>query len=147
MSGVIDDGGPAFIDTSGRVLARALLEDNGPDYFVGGFARIVSGDKVGFLDERGAIVVPPRFDSAAPFCGVLAVVCNGCRRRRVGEHHVWEGGSWGYIDTKGRVAIPLQYNAAESFEGGEAEVERGGRRLRIDRRGRVLEDVGPSKQP
>ena len=142
---VIDDAGPAFVDTRGRVIARALLEDNGPDYFVGGFARIVESGKVGFIDASGRVVVRPRFDSAAPFCEGLAVVCEGCWRRPMGEYAVYEGGRWGYVDTKGRVAIPLDYEAAESFEDGKAEVVRGGRALRIDRRGRVLADVGPAK--
>jgi hypothetical protein len=147
VAAVIDDAGPAFIDPRGRVLARALIEDNGPDYFVGGFARIVDDKKIGFIDARGRIAVRPQFDNAAPFCQGLAVVCNGCWPRRMGEYHVWEGGRWGYVDTRGRVAIPLQYEAAESFDGGKAEVVRGGRVLEIDRRGRVVADRGPAKRP
>lgn len=65
----------AFIDTNGKTLARAYAFDNGPDYFQEGFARIVDDKKrVGFISDRGAIVVAPQFDKAESFCGGKAKV-------------------------------------------------------------------------
>lgn len=58
-----------FIDPSGKPIARVYPFDNGPDYFQEGLARIVDDHKrVGFIDERGTIVIPPKFVMAAPFC-------------------------------------------------------------------------------
>ncbi|MEJ7729455.1 MAG: WG repeat-containing protein [Polyangiaceae bacterium] len=66
VTGAIDGGKPVFIDTTGKVLAEALLEDNGPDYFVAGLARIVEGGKIGFLSATGQVAIAPRLDGAGP---------------------------------------------------------------------------------
>lgn len=136
-AGVDRDGTPVFIDDSGRVLATAFFFDNGPDYFVGSMARIVKDGKVGFIDERGHIAIPPRWDYAASFCEGLAPVCQGCSHGVGDERDVFSGGSWGYIDTYGRLAIPLAFDEAGAFRGGTAEVVRQGHRERIDRDGHV----------
>ncbi len=67
----------AFIDTSGKRIARAYAFDNGPDYFQEGFARIVDEKKrIGFISDRGVIParLAPRFDKAESFCGGKAKV-------------------------------------------------------------------------
>jgi hypothetical protein len=131
-------GQTVFIDRTGAVVAQALTYDNGPDYFQGGFARIVKNGKVGFIDRRGRLAVPPSWDGAYPFCEGRAVVCHGCVRGTADEHDVWAGGRWGFVDTRARVVIPLRYDEAGSFDAGEAEVRDGARWLRIDRDGHVL---------
>jgi hypothetical protein len=71
----------AFIDPTGKPLARAYAFDNGPDYFQEGFARIVDANKkVGFISDRGVIpsALAPRFDAAESFChGRAQVTVNG----------------------------------------------------------------------
>lgn len=58
-----------FIAPSGKPLARAYAFDNGPDYFQEGYARIVDeASRIGYLDERGAIAIPPKFTAATAFC-------------------------------------------------------------------------------
>jgi len=65
----------AFIDPSGKVLGRAHAMDNGPDYFQDKLARIIGKDgKVGYIDDHGTIVIPPKFDEAMPFCNGKAAV-------------------------------------------------------------------------
>ncbi|MFN8606100.1 MAG: WG repeat-containing protein [Vulcanimicrobiota bacterium] len=49
---------------------------------------VQQGDKVGFVDLRGQVIIPPAFDEAAPFSQGLALV-------RVGN-------DFGYINTRGR---------------------------------------------
>ena len=74
LAGVVapakDGGSPfLFIDPSGKPIARVYPFDNGPDYFQEGLARIVDDNKrVGFIDERGTIVIAPKFALAASFC-------------------------------------------------------------------------------
>lgn len=138
VAGAIYGARGVFIDTSGKVLADAFMEDNGPDYFVAGRARIVDQGKVGFLDASGRVVVAPRFDGAGAFCEGLAVVCVGCTTRKSGEHDEWVGGRWGYIDRSGGWAIAPRFDAAEPFADGRAEVVKNGARLEIDRRGQIV---------
>jgi hypothetical protein len=67
--------GPGYIDTDGTMIAKAHPMDNGPDYFQDKLARIIGPDgKIGYLDDTGKIVIPPRFDAAMPFCNGKAVV-------------------------------------------------------------------------
>ncbi|HZO15042.1 MAG TPA: WG repeat-containing protein [Polyangiaceae bacterium] len=138
VAAVIDDGGPAFIDTTGRMLARAYIFDNGPDYFVAGRARIVKDGKVGFIDRRGRIVVEPRYDYATSFCEARAAVCIGCRSQPNVDHTDFVGGRWGYIDPDGRTVVALDLEAASEFSDGEAHIVKRGKGMRIDRDGHVL---------
>lgn len=141
VAGVIAPEGVFFIDRQGRRLATAMMFDNGPDYFVQGFARIIEGGKTGFLDRHGKVVIPPRFDAAGSFCEGLAPVCMGCREVPRGEHTEMVGGQWGFVDREGGTAIPIVYDTASGFSGGEAVVSKGGRSFRIDRTGREI--AGP----
>jgi hypothetical protein len=96
VAGVVVEGtgGPfQFIDPTGKTLARAYAFDNGPDYFQEGYARIIDDAKrVGYIDERGRVVIAPRYLSAAPFCrGKAEVEIDG------GTH---------YIDKQGNKTTP-----------------------------------------
>ena len=65
----------AYIAPSGKLIAKAYSFDNGPDYFQEGFARIVDANKkIGFVSDRGTIVIAPRFDEAESFCRGKAFV-------------------------------------------------------------------------
>jgi hypothetical protein len=100
VAGAVEDGTMrlVFIDTAGAVLAEAYPMDNGPDYFQEGLARIAAdGTKVGFIDRTGAIVIPPQFAGATPFC-------NG--RASVSDHPQV---SW-HIDHTGR-AVDEKYDS------------------------------------
>jgi hypothetical protein len=138
IAGVVDEEGPAFIDRQGKVLARAYLFDNGPDYFVGDRARIVEDGKIGFIDRKGTIVVKPGYDHATPFCHGRAGVCLGCKSVPDGEHSRIEGGRWGYIDAFGRVVVPIELDDAPPFTEEVVEVTKSGAPLHIDRQGRKV---------
>lgn len=93
------------------VAVPVLPFDDGPDYFVEGFARTLQGGKIGFVDEQLRVVIPPQWDFAFPFENGTAVVCDGCTRRPAGDEHVEVvGGRWGVIDTRGAVVVPLVHD-------------------------------------
>lgn len=139
VAGVYDDDGAAFIRPDGSVIARAFWTDNGPDYFTERRARIVKDGKVGFIDEEGEVVIPPRYDFASSFCHGMAAVCIGCQRQP-GPHGGYEGGRWGFVTRTGTEVVPPRYEAvSRSFdEGGRAVVIEDGQELTIDRHGRPL---------
>lgn len=77
----------AFIDTAGTPIALAMNFDNGPDYYQEGFFRITAHGKRGFMNDKGAIVIAPRYDTAWAFCH--------------GKAKIEDGGATFYIDTTG----------------------------------------------
>jgi hypothetical protein len=81
VSSAVDGVTPfVFIDTAGKVIAKAYAFDNGPDYFQDGLARIVDArGRVGFIDTRGRIVIAPQYDDAASFCHGKAEVAVGAK--------------------------------------------------------------------
>lgn len=128
-----------YIDTTGAVVIRPFIFDNGPDYFSEGLARFTEDGKFGFFDRSGKVVIGPRFDFAFPFSEGLAAVCAGCREEREGEHARMTGGKWGYIDKSGEIAIPLEFSDARGFEGGRARVKLDGNWVTIDTEGSLVE--------
>jgi hypothetical protein len=89
-----------FIDASGKELARAYAVDSGPDYFQEGHARIWDKrKKVGFMNDRGKIVIPPKFDGAASFC--------------LGKAEVELEGETFYIDKRGNKTTPPPVDEAK----------------------------------
>lgn len=131
VAGVAADEGWIFIDRTGKKLAAAFVFDNAADDFVEGRARIVEGEKHGFLASTGEVVVPPTWSFVEAFSGGYAAVCEGCKREQVGEHYSMVGGTWGYVDTKGTLVIPPRFSQAGPFVDGRATVSEGGRELVI----------------
>jgi hypothetical protein len=71
------------------------------------------GDKYGYKDAAGKIVISARFDNAYEFFDGLAAV-------RV-------NGKWGFIDRSGKPIGPMQFENATSFNDGFAAVKLGGK--------------------
>jgi WG containing repeat len=80
--------------------------------------RISKNGRVGFIDAKGSVCIPPELDEASAFSEGLAVAKRGA--------------VWGYIDTDGTWAIEPRFEEARPFQGGAARVlvtipgERGG---------------------
>jgi hypothetical protein len=142
LAAVVDDNGPAFIDPSGQVLARAFPYDNGPDYFTEGLARIVGDEKVGFIAPNGRIVIEPRFHYASAFCHGRAAVCDQCQRGS-GDHGPMEGGPWGFIDRQGRLAVPMKFDSVRPFEGDQTQAVLDGKPVVIDKHGKGVDASKP----
>ncbi len=87
----------------------------------------LDGDRKGFIDESGNIVIPPRYTAANNFSEGLAAV----------SLH----GSYGYIDKTGKMVIPNQYFSMYSFREGLAQVRIGNKFGYINKKGDLVIDA------
>ena len=111
-----------LIDRTGKALPRNY------DQLKGGIneGRIPAElhGKVGYLNEKGEMIIPPRYQSGWPFHEGLAAV--------------EDNDQWGYIDREGKLVIPFQFAGAEEFSLGLAAVFlKDGRTGFIDRSGEI----------
>jgi hypothetical protein len=136
IAAAADQSGWVIIDSSGAVLIRPYVFDNGPDYFNQGLARFVTKGKYGFFDERGKIAIPARFDYVEPFHEGLAAFCERCVQEKQGEHIARQGGKWGYIDRRGRTVVRAIYVEVRPVENGRARVRSGSQWMTLDPAGR-----------
>lgn len=123
-------------DKNGNELFVIFPFDNGPDYISEGMFRIIDGDKIGFADVMGNVIINPRFNAALPFRYELAAFCVGCVTVKDGEHTIWENGKWGFINTKGDVVIPPKFDRIiTGFEEGCATVQKDDKTFTINKQG------------
>jgi hypothetical protein len=101
--------------TQSGLVRRTIPYDNGPDYFEEGMARTERDGKIGYFNESLKISIESNYDFGMPFQKGLALVCNGCEKKLVGEHSELMGGLWGAIDKNGNVVEPLQNTMVELF--------------------------------
>lgn len=85
---------------------------------------IIAADKWGYMDHKGKIVIPTRFDDANKFCDNLAVV----------ELE----GQYGFIDSNGDFKIKPIYEDARDFCEGLAAVKKNGKFGFIDKDGEMI---------
>lgn len=86
--------------------------------------------RCGFLNTKGEIVIPAKFDYAQYFTeGLCAVQLND---------------KWGYIDRKGSIVIPLKFDYALPFSSGYAKVQVNKQFFIIDRQGKIVLDSKPN---
>ena len=132
----IDEKGFVAIDKNGNELFVIFPFDNGPDYISEEMFRIIDGDKIGFADVMGEIVIEPRFSAALPFHNGLAAFCAGCVEIKNGEHTRWDNGKWGFVDASGNVVIPPKYDRIiTDFEEGCAIVQKENKTFTINKQG------------
>ena len=72
---------------------------------------VVIGDRWGFADQSGKVVINPQFERAEPFASGLAEV-------RLDK--------WGYVNASGKMAVNPQFDKAGPFCDGLAAVVVGG---------------------
>ena len=97
-------------------MVPVINYDNAPDAFVEGRARTLVDGRIGYIDRKLRVVIPPRYDWGFPFEHHKAVVCSGCAPKPDGgEHRLVEGGMWGAVDRDGREIVPLQYRSTEEL--------------------------------
>ena len=77
--------------------------------FSEGLARVIKGEKWGFINTIGELAIPYQFDNASDFSEGLAKV-------EIAE-------KWGFINTNGQLVIPCQFDDTESFLEGLAKVK------------------------
>jgi hypothetical protein len=116
-----------FIDHSGKLVILTQLTHPCNYYgeqfdFKDGLALTQIGDKWGFIDRSGKVVM--QFDEAQAFSEGLA--------------SVKIGGKFGYINRKGKIVIAPQFDVAFPFSEGLAAVKVNNLFGFIDRKGRML---------
>ncbi len=139
IAAVANETGWKYINKKGERILEPFIFDNGPDPFREGLARFKQSEKLGFFDRRGKVIIPARFDFAAPFSDGLALFCEGCIEHEEGEHSSFRGGKWGFIDKKGEIVIAPQFEEAKSFERGRAQVMLNEKWIIVDRKGERLQ--------
>lgn len=96
-------------DRKGNYLYQTFFFDNGADYRVEGYQRIVKNGKMGFANRNGKIVIQPQFDFVTPFSYGYAQFCSGCHWKDIDqEHKTVAGGQWGVINFQGEKILPLK---------------------------------------
>ena len=88
----------------------------------------VKGDKYGFINRKGKVVVPPKFRAVTRFSEGLVAVR--------------EAGQYGYIDATGTYIIPPIFDYAEPFKKGMAIAYLAGQPYFINKKGELLFDLG-----
>lgn len=93
--------------------------ENARDYFSQGLAAVVLNKKVGFVDKKGDVKIPFKFDYTEYkfnfYSSHFAVFSEGLAA-------MMKGGKWGYIDKNGNTVIPFVYDWADRFHNGSAIV-------------------------
>lgn len=115
---------------TGRIVCAPIYD--GMDSFSEGLARVVVGNKEGFIDTFGEVVVPIKFERVAAYSEGLAIFGEGWIENRLTR--------WGYLDSSGNVAIEAKFEDVRKFSGGLAAATIGGRMRNgrtgyIDRKG------------
>lgn len=75
-----------YIDARHEQRLSALTLDAEPDEAYCVPARVRAGEKIGFLDPRRGVTIPPAFGSAFLFRDGKALVCVGCHPKRWAKH-------------------------------------------------------------
>ena len=105
-----------YIDKAGETGLPLGSDVIGVDDFSGGLAAVrihrSSGNRSGYIDHQGAMVIEPQFTNAEPFSEDLALV----RFEVNGLPH--------FIDKGGKVVLSLEAFGASSFRNGLAQIER-----------------------
>jgi hypothetical protein len=96
-----------YVNETCTALTNILT--NIPHGFYEGLTAIKFGDKYGYVDIRGALVIPPKFDEPGEFSESLAPVNIG--------------GKWGAIDKAGQIIIEPRFDWTMAFFEGVAVVE------------------------
>lgn len=136
-----DDINYFFVDSYGNHISQEKFQDAGD--FYEGIAAVKKGNKWGFIDSSGNIIIDYQYDSVdLGFHGGLAAVKISEKWYFVdqqgnlawktgfedatdfseGYAAVKKDGKWGYIDIEGTVKIDFQYEAAKKFSENKAAV-------------------------
>lgn len=103
-----------MINDNGLEMYQIYAFGEEPDSFNEGLMRIIRHDKVGFINRKGQVIIPPGYCQATPFFkGKSIVNVNAVKVDKsttdTQNSTLWEGGKWGVIDKKGNVVKPFDY--------------------------------------
>lgn len=129
-----------YINAAGQVVIPPRffqIDSNRERHFLGDLQAVWIGDRAGYIDGTGKVVIGAEFTLALPFSENLASV-----RSATGE------GKWGYIDKGGQYVIPPSFDEAMVFSEGLAQIVVKGKMGYIDKSGSfVISPRYPSYSP
>lgn len=94
------DGKYWLVDASGNRISENGYDEISP-FVTDEYAAVKVGDKWGFINTSGEMVIQPQYEAAKSFCINLAPVCID--------------GRWGYINNDGQEAIACQFDECMPF--------------------------------
>ncbi len=126
--------------------------------FQDGLARVICGNKYGYIDKGGTLIIPIQYDASGDFseglapakqngkCGyidktgtfIIPVQYDNFGLFSEGLATVMQNGKCGYIDSTGKLIIPVQYDDAGGFSESLAPVKMNGKWGYIDKTGAIL---------
>lgn len=118
------NGTREYIRPTGAVAHECRVSSCGD--FSEGLAPVRDGSLMGYIDNRGAVTIPPAFDQAESFSEGLAAAK--------------QGSLWGYIDKAGKWAIQPRFATAYRFVDGLALVKTTAHWAYVDRSGQIVRD-------
>jgi hypothetical protein len=133
-----------------KLLIPAQFDYASP--FSEGLARVKIGQKWGYIDKQGKLVIPAQFDgydvdAPVPLFNLSAMDKQPLRMRYPGNFSqglapVKVGEKWGYINKQGKFVIPPKFTCADDFSEGLAAVgeplARGVRGMYINPQGKTI---------
>lgn len=133
-----DRSGMYAIDRKENVLFEVFMSDTEPDLVQEGVFRIKKGNKIGFANMEGNIILPPQFDGAWPFSDGFSGICIGGTFKKDGDYTILVGGKWKFIDKSGKPINAEEYDDLRPFRNGVASVEKNGKWGRINQKGEIV---------
>lgn len=112
-----------FVDIQGKQVISDSFERAGN--FANGLAPVRKGDKWGYINKKGEVVIPYQYSGAYEFSpnGLASVEKNAY---------------WGFINTKGEMVINIQFERGSRFRYNYAWVEKGDILGYINRKGEFI---------
>ena len=120
---VSSEGRAGYADMQGKIIIPMSYRAAGT--FSEGLAAVVvptpAGDKIGFIDRTGKLVIQPTFLIDE---GYYVILPSDVYRFSEGLAMIKQEGRYGFIDKKGKWIVPAIYSYARPYKGGFAVVKR-----------------------
>ncbi len=113
-----------YKNASGNVVVKPKYTSVN-NRFHEGMASVAIDGKIGFINDKGVEIVPPKYDGVDEFADGLALVNLGGKWPEDPNAPNVQGGKWGYIDKTGKEVIPLIYDEIRKFKNGKVVVSIG----------------------
>lgn len=94
-------GSIIMIDAEGKAIGSEKYEDAKMFLQADGYAAVKKGEKWGFVDKKGKMIIEPQYDDARSFSNGYAAVK--------------KGGKWGFIDVSGKQVLGFGFEDARDF--------------------------------
>ncbi len=113
----------AYIDKTGKLITDFIYEASS-DFLEGLACVSLDGRTYGFIDTKGEVAIPFKYNYAYPF--------------RDGVSQVKLNGKWGMINRQGKLVIPCIYDELTGFQEGLAQITVNGQKGFINEEGTVV---------